>query len=71
MIEVKNLTKSYIFDGKKNYVFKNLNFKINTGESVALLGRNGGGKVTLLRILGELINLTKVLLNQIELSVGQ
>ena len=26
MIEVKNLTKSYIFEGKKNYVFKNLNF---------------------------------------------
>ena len=52
MIEVKNLTKSYIFEGKKNYVFKNLNFKINTGESVALLGRNGAGKSTLLRILG-------------------
>ncbi len=52
MIEVKNLTKSYLFEGKKNYVFKNLNFTISTGESVALLGRNGAGKSTLLQILG-------------------
>ena len=52
MIEVKNLTKSYLFKGRKSYVFKNLNFTINTGESVALLGRNGAGKSTLLQILG-------------------
>ena len=52
MIEVKNLTKSYLNKGKKTYVFKNLNFKIHDGESVALLGRNGAGKSTLLQILG-------------------
>ena len=52
MIEVKNLTKSYKYKGKKTYVFKNLNFRIETGQSVALLGKNGAGKSTLLQILG-------------------
>lgn len=52
MIELKNLTKSYILKGQKIEVFKNLNCKIETGVSTALLGRNGAGKSTLLRIIG-------------------
>ena len=52
MIEVKNLTKSYIFKGKRSYVFKDLSFKIERGQSVALLGKNGAGKSTLLRLIG-------------------
>lgn len=52
MIKVTNLSKSYSINGKKYSVFNNLNFIIETGESVALLGRNGSGKSTLLRILG-------------------
>ena len=52
MIKVKNLSKSYLTKGKSRTIFKNLNFTINTGESVALLGRNGAGKSTLLNIIG-------------------
>ena len=51
MIRVQHLTKSYLFKGRSKYVFKDLDFKINSGESVALLGRNGAGKTTLMRIL--------------------
>ena len=52
MIEVKNLTKSYLYKGERITIFKDISFKINKGESVALLGRNGAGKSSLLRILG-------------------
>jgi len=52
MIQVKDLTKSYLHKGKQVRVFSNLNITFRRGESVALLGRNGAGKSTLLRIIG-------------------
>lgn len=52
MIRVRDLTKSFSYQGKKVTILKNLNFTINTGESIAVLGANGAGKSTLLRLLG-------------------
>ncbi len=49
VIKAENLSKNY---GELN-VFENLNFIINRGERVALVGVNGAGKSTLLRILSE------------------
>ena len=52
MIELKNLTKSFITPKGRHYVFKNLNAILPENKSVALLGKNGAGKSTLLRIIG-------------------
>ena len=51
-IHLKNITKS--FKGLEEPILKNLNFKINTSEKVAILGSSGSGKSTLLHIVAGL-----------------
>jgi len=46
-IEVKQLSKMY----GGNTVFHNINFSVKTGEKIGLIGSNGCGKTTLMRIL--------------------
>ncbi|QLE96761.1 ABC transporter ATP-binding protein [Neptunomonas phycophila] len=52
MIEAKGLYKRYRHHTSKDWVLKDLNFKIPTGVSVGLVGSNGAGKSTLLRLIG-------------------
>lgn len=54
MIEVINLTKQF----KEVKAVDNLNFNINEGEIVGLLGENGAGKTTTLRIISTMIKCT-------------
>ncbi len=50
MVNAENLSKSFGTD----VLFKEVNFSLNSGERVGLVGRNGHGKTTLLRlIIGE------------------
>lgn len=50
MIQLTNISKNFA----KQELFNNLNFKLNAGSRVGLVGRNGSGKSTLFRlILGE------------------
>lgn len=52
MIELRDLTKSYVTPKGRHYVFKKLNVTLPENKSVAILGKNGAGKSTLLRIIG-------------------
>ncbi len=47
MIAVEDLSKSYA----KQVLFEKISFKINQGERVGLVGKNGHGKSTLFRII--------------------
>jgi len=54
MIQLHNLSKTFIKDGNRIEVLKELNFNIAQGQSLAILGVSGSGKSTLIHILGAL-----------------
>lgn len=54
MIEIHQLTKTFIKDKTRIEVLKGITFSIARGESLAILGASGTGKTTLLQILGAL-----------------
>lgn len=48
-IEFRNV--GFTYEGGDKAVLKNLNFKINAGEKIALVGNNGAGKTTIVKLL--------------------
>ena len=47
LLEVKNLNKSF----GELHVLKGINFSVEQGETVSVIGPSGGGKTTLLRCM--------------------
>lgn len=52
LIDINNLTKSY----GSQVVLENMDFSIEPGKIIGLLGPNGSGKTTLIKIINGLIN---------------
>ncbi|MGR3365889.1 ABC transporter ATP-binding protein [Sagittula stellata] len=51
MIRFENVTKRYVTEGKVVTVVSGMSLTVPTGRSVGLLGRNGAGKSTVLRMV--------------------
>jgi len=55
LLEVKNLTKKF-----KDFVaVDDVSFSVNKGEILGLIGENGAGKTTIMRMLATMLNVTK------------
>ena len=52
MINLDNICQSYLQGQTSVKVLENLNFKVNKGENVYIIGPSGSGKSTLLNIIG-------------------
>lgn len=59
MIEIKDITKTYYTGDVPLHALKSVDFKIDDGEFVAIMGPSGSGKSTLMHILGALDTPTK------------
>ena len=66
ILEVKNVSKSF---DKKN-IIKKISFNIEEGKIVGLLGKNGSGKSTILKMINDLLTLDsgEILVNGIPVS---
>ena len=73
LLEVKNIKKTYTtrFGNHKVQALSNVNFSVEAGEYVAIMGESGSGKTTLLNILAALDKPTdgEVLLNDLPLNL--
>ncbi|PRR82109.1 ABC transporter ATP-binding protein [Clostridium vincentii] len=54
IIEVNNLNKSFKVGKESVQVLKNISFNVQEGEFISIMGPSGGGKSTLLYLLGGL-----------------
>lgn len=70
IISVKNLNKSFQVGKEKVHVLKDINLEIQKGEFISIMGPSGGGKSTLLYLLGGLDKPTsgKVILDNKDLG---
>lgn len=67
-IEFRNV--SFKYPNAENYSLKNINIKIKNGEKLAVVGRNGSGKTTFIKLLCRLYDATEgeILINDINIK---
>ncbi len=66
LISVKNLTFGY--EGSPNNIFENVSFNIDTDWKLGLIGRNGKGKTTFLKLLQGKFEYTGTILKSVDVD---
>ncbi len=59
MIELQDVKKYYRSGSGKSEILRGINLRVETGEYVAIMGKSGSGKSTMLNLLGTLDQLDK------------
>ena len=59
VISVRGLGKSYLVGGKPYWAIRDINFDVKRGEVLGIVGRNGAGKTTMLRVLSRITDPTE------------
>lgn len=58
-IEFKNVDYSYKEENKKSFSLKNINFKISKNETLAIVGKTGAGKSTIINLIARFYEIQK------------
>lgn len=58
-IEFKNVDYSYKEENKKSFSLRNINFKINKNETLAIVGKTGAGKSTIINLIARFYEIQK------------
>ena len=69
-IFTEDLSKTFITDGIKNSVLRDINFSISQGETCSIIGASGCGKSTFLHLLAKLDDYSsgRIFFNEINYS---
>jgi len=68
--EIEFKSVSFKYPGSNTYIFRDLNIKIPAGQKLAIVGHNGAGKTTFVKLLCRLYDVTEgeILLNGINIK---
>jgi ATP-binding cassette subfamily C protein len=68
--EIEFRKVSFKYPNSERYIYKNLSFKINAGQRLAIVGVNGAGKTTFIKLLSRLYDPTEgdILINGVNIK---